>query len=133
MLKINCDGGSRGNPGPAAYGFVIRDGPNIIKEGSGYIGITTNNVAEYTAVIEALGWLKEKKTKSDINFFLDSQLVVSQLNGIYKVKNSKIRELVIKVHELEAAFGKIIYYHIPREENSDADKLVNMALDKINN
>ena len=133
MLKINCDGGSRGNPGPAAYGFVIRDGPNIIKEGSGYIGITTNNVAEYTAVIEALGWLKEKKPKSDINFFLDSQLVVSQLNGIYKVKNAKIRELVFKVHELEAAFGKIIYYHIPREENSDADKLVNMALDKINN
>ncbi len=132
MLKINCDGGARGNPGPAAYGFVVKDGPKLLKEGAGYIGKTTNNVAEYTAVVEALNWLKKEKPKADLTFFLDSQLVVSQLNGIFKVKDAKIRELVLKVRELESAFNKIMYYHIPREENKDADRLVNRALDTTN-
>ncbi len=130
MLKINCDGGSRGNPGPAAYGFVVKEGMNLIKESAGFIGTTTNNVAEYTGVVKALSWLKEKKPKTDLSFFLDSQLVVSQLNGIYKVKDAKIRDLVVKVRELEGSFGKIIYCHIPRAENSHADSLVNMALDQ---
>lgn len=129
MIKINCDGGSRGNPGPAAYGFVVKEGTSLVKEGSGYIGNTTNNIAEYTAVVMALSWLKTEKPKNDLNFFLDSLLVVSQLNGIYKVKDARIRDLVVKVRELESAFNKVMYYHIPREQNSHADSLVNFALD----
>lgn len=130
MLNVYCDGGARGNPGPAAYGFVVKDEGKVIKKGGGYIGIGTNNVAEYTAIIEALNWLKENKNGYNLHFFLDSQLAVSQLNGTYKVKNAKIRELVVKIRELENEFTQIVYEHIPRAQNKEADRLVNQALDE---
>ena len=129
MVEIFCDGGARGNPGPAAYGFVVRDESGVIKEANGYIGVATNNVAEYTAIVEALKWLSNHKKGEDLQFFLDSLLAASQLNGIYKVKNAKIRELLVKIRELENQFSKITYQHVPRDQNKEADKQVNIALD----
>ena len=90
MIEAFCDGGARGNPGPAAFGYVIKKDGQIIKSGNGYIGIATNNVAEYTAVIEALTWLESSYPKVSLTFYLDSKLVASQLLGIYKVKNANI-------------------------------------------
>ena len=130
MIEVFCDGGARGNPGPAAYGFVVKDKGAIVKEGNGYIGVATNNVAEYTAIVEALKWLGPNKKGAQLHFFLDSQLAASQLNGIFKVKNAKIRELLVKIRELENEFGKIIYQHVPRDQNKEADKQVNIALDQ---
>lgn len=128
-MQVFTDGGSRGNPGPAAYGFVIKKDGEIVDKGFGAIGTATNNVAEYTAVIEALKLLSQKFKDESLDFFLDSQLVVSQLNGLYKIKNPAIRELVLKVKQLETDFKKISYTHIPREKNHEADTLVNLALD----
>ena len=129
MIHAFSDGGSRNNPGHAAWGFVIKvDNITIHSEG-GYIGIATNNIAEYTALIKALEWLEMNKKNENIDFFLDSNLIVSQLNGIFKVKNADIREFVLKARQLEPSFKKITYTHIPREKNKEADALVNQALD----
>lgn len=130
MLKVFCDGGSRGNPGPAAWGFVVKNDNQVIKGDKGYIGVSTNNAAEYTAIIEALNWLKENHKGEDLQFYLDSQLAAAQLSGIYKVKNANIRNLIVKIRELESEFRKISYNHIPRDENKEADRLVNEALDQ---
>ncbi len=129
MINVFCDGGARGNPGPAAWGFVVFEGGSLKKEASGFIGIATNNVAEYTALIQALKWLSDGYKGKDLDINLDSQLVVMQLSGRYKVKNAQIRELVVKVRELEPNFGKISYRHIERSKNRQADRLVNVALD----
>ena len=129
MIEVCADGGARGNPGPAAFGYVIKKDGQIVKNGNGYIGIATNNVAEYTAVIEALTWLESSYPKVNLTFYLDSELVVSQLSGIYKVKNANIRNLIFKIRTLESNFGQVNYKHIPREKNKDADRLVNLALD----
>lgn len=129
-LKIFTDGGSRRNPGPAAIGFVIIDQVTnqIVKKMGKRIGIATNNVAEYSAVVEALQFTKNMKVE-EINFFLDSQLVVNQLNGIYKIKNANLRNLIIQIRLLEKENGgKIFYQLIPREENTQADGLVNTSL-----
>lgn len=132
-MQVFTDGGSRGNPGPAAYGFVVKNGQEIIKEGFDTIGVATNNVAEYTAVIEALKFLSNSFKNQNLDFFIDSELVVSQLNGKFKIKNAAIRDLIVKVKELENIFKKITYTHIPREKNREADALVNLALDTIKN
>lgn len=130
MINVFTDGSARGNPGPAAYGFVVKKNGQTLHKGSGHLGLATNNVAEYTAIIKALFWLKEKHRSQDLKFYLDSQLAASQLSGIYKVKNSKIRELIVKIRILETNFGQISYNHIPREQNKEADNLVNQALDE---
>lgn len=133
-LLIFTDGGARGNPGPAAIGFIVKDdkGKVLKKEGK-CIGKATNNIAEYQAVIEALKWIKDqltiKRQPSAINFFLDSRLIVSQLNGLFKIKNHGLRQLIVEVRRLEQAVGGNVAYHfIPREKNRDADALVNQAL-----
>ena len=133
-LFIFTDGGARGNPGPAAIGFIVKDnqGKILAKIGK-YIGRTTNNVAEYQAVIEALKWIKSSIQYSifSIQFFLDSKLVVNQLNGRFKIKDAKLKNLVIKVRCLEKEInGKIFYHFIPRQKNHHADFLVNQTLDK---
>ena len=136
-LKIFCDGGARGNPGPAAWAFVVYDEQNkIVAQKNEKMGTATNNVVEYTAAIKALEWLTNFRKQhaehkiEQVNFFLDSKLVVSQLNGFYKVKNQHLRELVIKVRVNEQLAGGSIFYHfIPREKNFLADDLVNRALD----
>lgn len=141
QLAVFADGGARGNPGPAAIGFVIRDSSGkIIHQQGKYIGKATNNVAEYQAVIEALKWIKSsipalpagrQYPVSSIQFFLDSKLIVNQLNGLFKVKEIKMRNLIIKVRQLEReAGGNVSYQTIPREKNSLADSLVNRAIDK---
>jgi ribonuclease HI len=129
MLKVFCDGGSRNNPGHAAFGFVVKENGQVIKEAGGYIGIATNNFAEYTALIEALKWLKDNFAGNKLEVFMDSQLAVSQLSGIFKVKNATIRELIFKVRELESQFRTVSYNHIRRELNTEADRLVNEVLD----
>ncbi len=136
-LIIFTDGGSRGNPGPSAVGVVIKDETgHILASISRTLGETTNNVAEYQAVITALIWLKEnKKNIQSANqhitqFYLDSKLVVNQINGFFKIKESHLRELLLKVRLLEQEAGGNIFYNlIPREKNWEADKLVNKALD----
>src|SRR3989344_1525558 len=130
MIEVFCDGGSRNNPGHAAYGFVVKVNGQIIKKDGQYIGIATNNVAEYTAVVEALLWLENNHKGEELNFNLDSNLVVSQLSGLFKVKNTDLKNYVAKIKGLENSFKKINYKYIPREKNKEADELVNFALDK---
>lgn len=135
MINIYTDGGARGNPGPSAIGVYILDSNNKVIDGFGKpIGFATNNVAEYKAVIEALSWLLEKKellkNEKSVSFYLDSELVCKQLNGLYKIKNSDLRNLLFKIREKEAILSfEIKYFHVPRERNREADKLVNKALD----
>lgn len=139
MLRIvvYTDGGSRGNPGPSAIGVVVKkeDG-SILQTISQTIGETTNNVAEYQAVVCALEWLKNNyqiiqlSNYQIVQFFLDSRLVVNQLNGLFKVKDGNLRNLLVEIRQLEQEIGgNIIYSLIPREKNSQADGLVNRALD----
>lgn len=131
-LTIFCDGGSRGNPGEAAYAFIITDftGKELYKEAK-KIGISTNNTAEYKAVVAALEWIVASKPEAtQITFNLDSQLVVMQLNGKFKVKSETIRGFYFEVKKLEEIIPARIFYRlIPREKNVRADILVNMALD----
>ena len=137
-LNIYTDGGARGNPGPAAIAFVVTDErENILKEFGKTIGNATNNIAEYFAVVEALSWIKNNFDQpiNKINFFLDSQLAVNQLNGFYKIKNCFLREAILKIKILEVEIknktgGEIFYHLIPREKNCLADKLVNSSLDR---
>lgn len=139
-LIVHTDGGARGNPGPAAIGVVIEKDRKEIAGFGSRIGETTNNVAEYTAVIEALTYIKSQipnpKFQTDekllIDFLLDSTLVVNQLNGLFKVKETHLRELLTSVRLLEGEVGGVITYrYIPREENRRADFFVNKALDEM--
>jgi len=135
-IIIYTDGGSRGNPGPSAIGVAIcNEKEQIIKEYSEYIGKATNNEAEYKAVIFALKKLKllfgKKKVKElNIEIRSDSELLAKQLQGKYKVLESKIQSLFLEIWNLKIDFGKILFFHISREENKKADALVNQALDK---
>ena len=133
-LTIYCDGGARGNPGPAASAFVVMKGDNIIYKGSRYIGESTNNVAEYNAVLLALKWLEENGeiyVNYKASFVLDSELVVKQLNGLYKIKDEKLKKLAILVKEVEKNIkGKISYTSVARNKNRLADFLVNKTLDE---
>jgi ribonuclease HI len=129
-LTIFTDGGARGNPGPAAAAFVIYDeNGNLIEKGGKYLGETTNNSAEYQAVILALNRAKELGAKS-IEFFLDSELIVKQLNRQYKVKDQNLAPLFLKIWNLSIGFGKITYSHISRERNKEADAMVNEILNE---
>ncbi len=139
-LIINTDGGARGNPGPAAGAFVVKNDAGVLLEKCGkYLGTATNNVAEYSAVLEALKWVKDRGSRladqqaSKVSFFLDSNLVVQQLEGLFKVKNENLRQYFIKVKQLEEELSsiKINYSYVPREKNWEADKLVNETLDNI--
>jgi len=138
-IYVNTDGGARGNPGPAAIGVVFYDqSENLLHTFGKCIGSTTNNVAEYQAVIEALKiiqksrWFKDCK-QPEIYCRLDSQLVVEQICGRYKVKNDVLRGLYQEILSLIGSLSATVHFcHIPREENKIADKLVNEALDKEN-
>lgn len=134
-LNIFTDGGARGNPGPSAIGVYIEDGDGkeIAKIGKA-IGNNTNNVAEYSAVVEGLSWIVKSKKELEkidgINFYMDSLLVCSQLNGLYKIKNPTLRGLLFQIREIEAEIKiPISYSHVRREKNKKADALVNQALD----
>ena len=135
-LIVYTDGGSRGNPGPAALGVVITDEKGrAIKEYGEKLGVKTNNEAEYMAVISALKKLKalfgkEKTKKMEIVFRMDSEFVMKQLNGEYKIEEERLFPLFIAVWNLKFDFSKITFSHVPREKNREADRLVNEALDK---
>lgn len=126
---IYSDGGSRGNPGPSAAGFVImnKDG-EVVCEGGAYLNHTTNNVAEYEAVYLGLEKAQELGVKR-IDFRVDSQLVVNQLNGVYKIKNLDLRPIHDRIVELSQQFEKVTYAHVLREYNQLADGVVNKILD----
>lgn len=129
-LIIFSDGGSRGNPGPAACGVVIyNEKKEEIAKIAKYIGNTTNNQAEYKALIFGLEKAVDLKAK-ELRCYLDSELVVKQLNGEYKVKDKAIELLFIKIHNLTLSFKSVTFKHIRREKNKEADRLVNLALDK---
>ena len=127
---IYSDGGSRGNPGPSATGFVIMNSQEeVIEEGGSYLGITTNNQAEYQAVYAALKRAVELGIKR-IDFRLDSNLVVSQLNGVYKIKNRDLWPIYEKIKEINKQFEHITFMHVRREFNRLADGIVNKVLDE---
>ena len=125
---IYTDGGSRGNPGPAAYAYVIkRPGAADIEE-KGFLGQTTNNIAEYTGLLKALEHAKEiGGSKLIVNS--DSELMVKQMNGLYKVKNEGLRPLYLQATALRKQFDSVTIKHIYREQNSQADALCNEAMD----
>lgn len=126
---IYTDGGSRGNPGPSASGYVIMDKSNTILDSGGeYLGITTNNQAEYQAVKLALEKASELNLRS-VDFNIDSMLVVNQMKGIYTVKNRELWPVNERIHELMKNFDKVTFRHVPRELNKLADSQVNKVLD----
>lgn len=129
-IIIFSDGGARGNPGPAGIGAILYDEQKkIVAEISEYIGETTNNQAEYRALIAAL-----KKARNlgaqELDCYLDSELVVKQLKREYKVKNKDLAPLFLEIHNLSFNFKKISYTHVPREKNKEADRLANEAMDR---
>jgi ribonuclease HI len=131
-IRIFCDGGSRGNPGPAGIGAVVLDPesepPRLLASVSETIGIATNNVAEYTALVRALEVASELGA-SRVEVRADSQLLIRQLEGRYRVKNAGLAPLHRRARELLAAYREVDLQHVRREDNTEADALVNAALD----
>lgn len=127
-IQINIDGAARGNPGPGAFAFVMRQGSKLIAEGAECLGRTTNNVAEYTALVRALNRAAELGLRC-LLIYSDSELLVKQMNGVYRVKNADLRELYDEAQSLSRKFDEVTIKHVTRENNSDADRLCNQALD----
>lgn len=134
IIKIFCDGGSRGNPGKSASAFVVEENGKVIHSGAKYLGTATNNFAEYSAVFLALNWVRENKniSEKEIVFVLDSELVARQINGVYRVKDKKLREIFSEIKSvLERIPQEILFKNVAREKNKLADALVNETLDKV--
>ena len=132
MIYTNSDGGARGNPGPGAIGVIVREGEKILTKYQGEVGKNvTNNVAEYEGLIKALE-LASKFTNKEVTCIVDSELIVNQLLGKYRVKNPKLLELFRKVQKLQDNFEKIIYKHAPREDKYQkiVDGFLNDELDQ---
>ncbi len=129
LAVIYSDGGSRGNPGPSASGFVVmNEAGEVVSEGGAYLGITTNNVAEYQAVYLGLERAQELGAKV-IDFRMDSLLVVNQMNGLWKIKNPDLAIIHNRIKELAGRFDKVTFSHVRREYNKLADGMVNKILD----
>ena len=129
VVKLFTDGGARGNPGPAAAAFVLQDADGIVLDARGdAIGVQTNNVAEYTALLNGLHRAAELGL-TEIEVVSDSELMVKQMRGEYKVKNAALRELSIEAARLARLVGEVRYTAVRREHNELADQLVNDALD----
>lgn len=131
MIFTNSDGGARGNPGPGAIAIIVRDEGNILTKYSGFLGErVTNNIAEYEALIKALE-LASKFTRKEITCVLDSELVVNQLLGKYKVHHPNMMKLFLRVQELQENFEIVKYVHVSREDNFQqiVDELLNEELD----
>jgi ribonuclease HI len=127
-LSIYIDGAAKGNPGPAGIGVVLRDADNVlVKNINRFIGIATNNVAEYTALITGMEEARKLKFK-EITINTDSELLAKQLGGEYKVKSPALKDLHSKVSRLLDDFGYVSINNIPREKNKDADRLANKAI-----
>lgn len=133
-IKIYSDGGARGNPGPAGIGAVLTTAElekqfKNLGEYKKYIGETTNNQAEYQAIHLGLEKAKELGAE-EVECFLDSELVVKQLNREYKVKDAGLAKWFVRIWNLKQCFKKVSFTHIPREKNKEADKLANEAMDE---
>jgi ribonuclease HI len=132
-INVYTDGGSKGNPGPSYIGIVITDiSGNTIEEHSENIGIGTNNQAEYKALIKGLE-LSSKHCRGRVNCFTDSELVVRQVNGEYKIKNEELKNLYAELRERESAYDRVVYAHLTRNHKSiqRADKLLNKENEQI--
>ncbi|MBU1292648.1 ribonuclease HI family protein [Patescibacteria group bacterium] len=135
QFTLYADGGSRGNPGPAGAGAIVRDetGETVV-EVSEFLGHATNNIAEYTAVLRALEVLSEKlgpeAVKATVHVRLDSMLVVRQMMKQWKLKNEGLKPLAARVEELMQNFNSVSFEHVYREDNTDADRLANRAMDR---
>ena len=123
------DGGSRGNPGPAGFGVRIEDGHGaLVDEWHGWLGVATNNVAEYRGLLAALTWAVEHDVKS-LEVRSDSQLLVRQMAGMYRVKNAGLLPLFQEARALAARIPRVRYTHVRRDQNTEADRLANEAMD----
>jgi ribonuclease HI len=134
-FTIQTDGGSRGNPGKAAIGLIIsRQDGTVVQQLGKTIGIATNNVAEYTALLMAWQNILEKTKEEDrgeVTVKMDSELVVKQMTGEYRIKDPTLLKLAIQIKSLEKRWGRgVLYQHVPRNQNSACDALVNQALDR---
>ena len=127
---VEADGGSRGNPGPAGYGTVVwsADHVTVLAESKQAIGRATNNVAEYRGLIAALQWAVDHHL-TQITVKGDSLLIVEQMRGNYKVKNEGLKPLHLQARMLVMQIGDVRFQHVPREQNKDADRLSNVAMD----
>jgi len=124
----NVDGGSRGNPGPAGYGVHIQQDDGTIVELKKALGIATNNVAEYNGLLAALRWAAEHGVKT-LHIRSDSELLVKQMKGVYRVKNPGLQPLYEEARALARRVGRVTFEHVRREFNKDADRLANEAMD----
>jgi ribonuclease HI len=135
-LQLNCDGGARGNPGPAAYGYVVQDVSSsaaiILEKCGNYLGETTNNQAEYAGLIAGLNWIVTHYPHAQVEVVMDSLLIVNQVKGLYKVKNPELQLRHQEVRGLLAHLSGYTIRHVLRHENSLADELVNQVLDSQN-
>jgi len=128
--RLSTDGGARGNPGPAAYGYVLEDEDGTVLDARGEaIGTATNNVAEYRALVEGLRRAAEAGV-DDLTVVSDSELIVKQMRGEYRVKNAALRDLFLEATDLASRVGRVTYTAVRREHNELADRLVNEALDR---
>jgi len=127
--RLHTDGGARGNPGPAAYGYVLEadDGTVLAAHGE-HIGTATNNVAEYSGLVAGLRKALELHVP-EVEVVSDSELMVKQMRGEYRVKNEALRELSVEASRLAHQLGNVEYRHVRRAQNEEADRLVNEALD----
>ena len=129
-LTIFTDGVARGNPGEGGFGVIIKGGDeSVLEELGGYLGVTTNNFAEYSALIAALKAAIKYQVEK-INVYSDSQLMVRQLNGQYRVKSESLLPLHNEAKRLKSVLGNVIISYIPREKNKEADVLANKAVDQ---
>jgi len=131
-IEVACDGGARGNPGPAAIGAIVRDltstPPRVLATVSEPIGVATNNVAEYRALLAGLEAARPFRAR-ELRIRADSELLIRQLEGRYRVRSPHLVPLFEQVRALLAAYERVELTHVPRAENADADALVNAALD----
>jgi len=130
-LVVEADGGSRGNPGPAGYGAVVRDAATgeVLAEVSESIGRATNNVAEYSGLIAGLHAAAAIARGADVEVRMDSKLVVEQMSGRWQIKHPDMRPLAAKARETARALGRVSYTWVPRSRNAHADRLANQAMD----
>lgn len=132
-ILLQCDGGSRGNPGPAAYGYIIQDitqgAGKILEKCGNYLGHTTNNQAEYAGLINGIDWVLKHYPQADLQIKMDSLLIVNQIKGQFKVKHPDIIPRYRQAKALLTQLPSFSISYVPRAENSLADSLVNQALD----
>ena len=130
MIVAYTDGGSRGNPGPAGYGVRLEDAHGaLVAELSGALGVATNNVAEYHGLLAALEWARDHRV-TNLRVRSDSELLVKQMNGLYRVKHPGLQPLHRQARLLAHELGRVTFEHVRREQNAEADRLANEAMDR---